>query len=91
MSLTVVRQQVFHQLVALVLEDIPQIRCHLLGDGLDVRVQFTQVVRQPDELVQRSHFQVGEVQLVILAQVVLLAGDIVHGLPRLLAGLVARC
>lgn len=105
--LTVISGQVLLQLVPLVLQHFAQIRRHLTGDLLDESIKLSQVVRQPHQLVERSHLkhrrhgqceqalttgthlEVGNVELVVDREGVLLAGEVVHSLPGLLASLVA--
>lgn len=86
---TIVGHQVLLQLVPLVFQYLTQIRRYLMGDLIDEAVQLSQIVGQTDQLVQSAHFQVGDVELVVDRQTVLLAGDVVEGLPCLQAGLVS--
>jgi hypothetical protein len=87
-QLTVIRQQVLNQLVPLILENVAKISGDLARDRLNVGIQLAQVIRQSDKLVKRSDLQVWNVELEVLAQVVLLAGDVVHRLPCLLTCLI---
>jgi len=60
-----------------------------MGDLIDKAVQFSQIIGQANQLIQRAHLQVWYVKFIIDRQAILFAGYVVESFPCLLAGFVS--
>lgn len=54
-ALTVVGQQIFVQLITLILQHFAKIHGNLASDLLDIRVQFAKIIGQTDQLIQGAN------------------------------------
>ncbi len=85
-AVDVVGHEVLVQLVLLVLEHLAQVGGHLARLLLHERVELVELVGEAEQLVERAHLQVGDVELVRVDDA---ADALVQLFPGLLGGLVA--
>lgn len=88
--LTVVGHQVLMQLVPLILQNLAQIRRNFARYLLHISIELAEVIRQTDQLIQRSDLQIRDVKFIVHRQRMLLGCQIVHSFPCLLTGFISR-
>ena len=66
-----IRQQIFSELVSLVLQDLSQVVGNLPGDLLHEHVQLSEVIGQTNQLVEGAYLQIRDMKLPVCRELLL--------------------